>query len=125
MDVFITWSGEASLILAEGLRRFLKRTIQRLQPFLSSEDIRKGQRWPEQIGLRLSNAKYAILCLTKDNLDGRWIHFEAGAVSKDSQAGVTAILLDVEYTDVKWPLAQFQHTVPTQPDLLNLMRAIN
>lgn len=67
MEVFITWSGEASHILAEGVRDFLMRAIQAITPFLSSEDIRKGQRWNEQIGARLESARYAIVCLTRSN----------------------------------------------------------
>ncbi len=125
MDVFITWSGDASLRLANGLHSFLKRTIQSLRPFLSSEDIRMGQRWPEQIGARLSKSQFAIICLTKGNLQAPWIHFEAGAVAKEQHGRVSAILLDIEYSDVKWPLAQFHHASPTEEGIRALVASIN
>jgi hypothetical protein len=36
MDVFIGWSGAASLVMAKGLRQWLPRVIHASRPFLSS-----------------------------------------------------------------------------------------
>jgi TIR domain len=106
MDVFICWSGAASHVLAEGLRLWLPRVIQAARPFLSSEDIRKGQRWNDELEGRLATTNFAILCMTPDNLQAPWIHFEAGAVSKNPGVShVAALLVDVKASDLVRPAA--------------------
>jgi hypothetical protein len=101
MQIFLCWSGKASLAIAQAMHTFLGDTIQELKPFLSSEDIRKGGRWNNEIGLRLAECNFGILCMTKENLDARWILFEAGALSKLPTSHVTAILAGIQSTDVR------------------------
>jgi hypothetical protein len=60
--------------IAQALHSFLRDVIQDLEPFRSSESIRKGQRWESEIGKRLAETNYGIVCLTKDNLTALWIH---------------------------------------------------
>ena len=104
-------------MLAEGLRRWLPRVIHLARPFLSSEDICKGQRWKGEIKGRLAKTNFAILRMTPDNLQAPWIHFEAGAVSKNPGVShVTALLFDLKASDLVGPLTQFQHTLPTKED---------
>jgi hypothetical protein len=126
MDIFICWSGTASHVLAEGLRAWLPRVIQAARPFLSSEDIRKGQRWNDEVKGRLAKTNFAILCMTPENLESRWIHFEAGAVAKNSEdSHVTALLLDLRSSDLVDPLAQFQHGPPTRVEVWKLAVSVN
>jgi hypothetical protein len=122
MDVFIGWSGAASLMMAKGLRQWLPRVIQASRPFLSSEDISKGRRWNPELTQRLAKANFAILCMTPENLTSNWIHFEAGAVSKNPGGShVSALLLNVKASDLVDPLAQFQHTMPTKEEVRALV----
>jgi TIR domain len=126
MNVFICWSGSASHTLAERLRAWLPRVVQAVKPFLSSEDIRKGQRWGEQIGAQLAETNFGVLCVTPENTQAAWVHFEAGALSKNIGTGrVSALLLDVKFSDLSEPLRQFQHTEPTKIDVEKLVRSIN
>lgn len=69
MDVFISWSGEASKELAESLADWLKTSLQETEPFLSSEDIRYGQRWESEIGKRLEQTSVSLLALTPESRD--------------------------------------------------------
>jgi hypothetical protein len=93
---------------------------------MSSESLRKGDRWRAEIGAKLAAGNFGILCLTRDNLTSTWIHFEAGALSKNLEAGrVTALLIGVAATDVVDPLSQFQHTQTTREDILRLVRELN
>jgi len=126
MQVFLCWSGAASHKIAEALHSFLGDVIQDLKPFLSSESIRKGQRWSAEIGNQLKDTNYGIVCLTKDNLDARWIMFEAGALSKNiSESRVTALLAGIQPTDVIEPLSQFQQTRTDRDDVFKLIKDLN
>jgi hypothetical protein len=126
MQVFLCWSGAASHAIAKAMATFLGDVVQEVQPFLSSENIGKGGRWRSEIGQRLADCNFGILCLTKDNLESRWILFEAGALSKNITEGrVTALLGGINPTDVEEPLSQFQHTGIEADEILKLLKTIN
>ncbi len=126
MEVFICWSGTASHVLAEGLRKWLPLVIQAVKPFLSSEDIRKGSRWSAELHGRLARINFGILRMTPENLQEPWIHFESGALSKNLESGsVSALLLAVKFSDLSKPLQLFQHTQVTREDIFKLVASIN
>ncbi len=126
MRIFLTWSGDISRAVATALHEWIPLVLQRIEPFLSSEDIRKGARWQQEIASQLDTAKFAIVCLTRDNLSAPWIHFEAGAVSKQLNAGkVTALLIGISAAAVVGPLAQFQHTTASKADMRKLLAEMN
>ena len=126
--VFITWSGKRSKAIAEALRDWLPKIIQTTDPWMSEHDIAKGTRWPLEIAGHLNEARFGLICLTPTNLDAPWLLFEAGALSKtikEADAYVWTYLFDVEYTNVEWPLAQFQHTKAEKEDTRKLIHSIN
>jgi Bacterial regulatory protein, Fis family/TIR domain len=126
MKVFISWSGERSKAVAEALRYWLPNVIQALEPWMSADDIDKGTRWRSGIANELERSSVGIICLTRENLDSTWIHFEAGALSKQQQSTlICTLLIGVEPTDVLDPLAQFQHTRASKEDLRKLLSTIN
>src|SRR4051812_20656156 len=95
--VFLMWSGSLSKSVAQALHKWIPFVIQTVQPFMSSEDIRKGQRWGLEIGSELQATQFGIACLTADNLTAPWIHFEAGAISKQiTDSRVAALRINVE-----------------------------
>jgi len=73
----------------------------------------------------LEKTNVGIICLDKDNLDSNWILFEAGALSKMKNAMVCTFLLDIQPSDVKQPLGQFQHTLFKKEDIWKLVQDIN
>jgi hypothetical protein len=126
MDVFISWSGERSRAAAEALRGWLPKIINAIKPWLSSADIDKGARWSTDVATRLEAAKAGIICLTPSNLHSDWILFEAGALSKTLQnTYVCPLLIGLEPSDVKPPLAQFQATKGQKEDILKLLKTLN
>jgi hypothetical protein len=126
VKVFLAWSGPASEQLASFMHEWLQSVIQAIQPFMSSKDIRQGQRWASEVGATLAEVDFALLCLTPTNLNSRWIHFEAGAVSKNiATARVSALLFDVTPSQIEFPLQQFQHTALTRGDLWKLVQDLN
>jgi hypothetical protein len=100
--------------------------VQAVDPYMSSEDIEKGARWNSEIAGELETCNFGIICLTPENIEAPWIHFEAGALSKSIEsARVSPILLGLKPADVTGPLVHFQSTLPHREDLLRLITSIN
>jgi hypothetical protein len=126
MKVFISWSGQRSAAVADALRYWLPKVIQALEPWMSADDVEKGTRWRSGVAAELEQSSVGIICLTRDNLDSPWIHFEAGALSKQQQSTyVCTLLFDLEPTDVREPLAQFQATRVQKDELRKLIFTLN
>jgi len=126
MKVFISWSGERSLLIARALRDWLPRVIQAVQPWMSESDIGKGTRWEQEIGIELSQTKFGIICLTPENLDSRWINFEAGAISKTvEKTYVCTYLFNLKPSEIEGPLSQFNHTKADKDDTRKLLLTVN
>jgi hypothetical protein len=124
MQVFFSWSGEASRLAATALASCVSDVIQAVEPWLS-EAIAKGAQWRDQLNTGLEKSRIGVCCLTRENLKAEWILFEAGAISKTKDAHLCTFLLDVKPTDVAGPLAAFQHTVPEKDDVKKLLQLIN
>jgi hypothetical protein len=93
---------------------------------MSEKDLPKGTRWNAEIGKKLETSTIGIFCLTPDNLTAPWINFEAGAVSKAVEdARVFTYLFELEYKQVEYPLAQFNHTKATQAETLRMLHDVN
>jgi hypothetical protein len=73
MQVFISWHGEVSKMVAEALREWLPYVIQGVTPFMSAQDIQKGDTWFGEISAKLDSSTVGILCLTPDALEADWI----------------------------------------------------
>lgn len=127
MKIFISWSGNQSLCVAKELKDWLFCVLQKVDTFLSAEDIRKGQRWNLEVAKELDGCDYGIVCLTKTNLSSPWILFEAGALSKSlDDSNVSAILIgNLKASDIVGPLSQFQHTTATKIDIWKLVSDVN
>jgi hypothetical protein len=79
MKMFISWSGERSKALALVLEEWFPMMLQNIKPFIS-DNIEKGTKGLNTIAKELEETNYGVICLTKDNLDAKWIHYEAGAL---------------------------------------------
>lgn len=124
MKIFISWSGTSSRLVAEALSDWLQRVIQAVKPFYSP-DIDKGAKWSNEIDKALEGTRFGIICLTPDNLESSWIHYEAGALSKTNDASIWTFLLELKPSDVKQPLGRFQHTLSEKADALKMLKSIN
>lgn len=124
-NVFLSWSGERSKLVAEALRAWLPMAVQSARPWMSESDIHKGSRGQHELADALETMRHGIVCLTPENLSAAWIVFEAGALSKSLGARVCTFLTDLRPEDVPQPLGMFQATRPEKEDVLRLLRAIN
>lgn len=126
MQVFLSWSGERSLALANALRDYLPLVIQSITPWFSPDDIDKGSRWLTDLTNQLQKQSVAIVCITPESVNSPWLLFESGALSKALDASwVCPVLLDIEPTEIKGPLAQFQATRVTKDDVRKLLGTLN
>src|SRR5438045_9691418 len=91
MRVFICWSGERSRAVAEALYEWLPLVLQRVEPWMSTNNIEKGSQWRSGLALELENARVGVICLTPENLKSTWLHFEAGALAKKQQQQGTRV----------------------------------
>jgi TIR domain len=93
---------------------------------MSDADIGAGERWNEGISRALSESEVGLICVTRDNLDSRWLLFEAGALAKSvDKARVVPILLNLTSTDLQGPLAQFQSVESTKAGFSNLFLTLH
>lgn len=124
MKIFLSWSGARSRAIAEALNDWLKRVIQAVKPFYSPE-IEKGAKWSSELDAALEGTRFGIICLTPDNLNSTWIHYEAGALSKTPDALIWTFLHGLNPGDVPQPLGRYQHTVAIKEDVFRLLASIN
>jgi hypothetical protein len=115
MRVFLTWSGPRSRAIASALRTWIPDVLQGVDCFMSEEDIEPGEQWLKRILDELEDSDIGILCLTPENIDARWLLYEAGFFAAcTKQKRVVPLLHDLETKDVVSPLS----TVQANEDLL-------
>lgn len=126
LNIFLSWSGERSKRIAELMDDWLQCVIQAVEPWMSSKDIDRGSLWFSEINGQLQNTTIGIICLTNENKNKPWILFEAGALAKGlSNNRVCTFLIDLEPSDIGAPLSQFNHTIPNQESMWELVRTLN
>lgn len=109
MKVFISWSGDRSKSLAQAFREWLPLVLHYVEPWLSEADIEAGERWAQSVAKELAASNFGIICVTSENITSPWVLFEAGALTKSLETSrVIPLLLDLEFSDISGPLAQFQ-----------------
>jgi uncharacterized protein YecA (UPF0149 family) len=126
--VFLSWSGETSHQVAVALREWLRDVLQFVRPYLSSSDTEKGSQWQRVISHNIAESHFGIICLTRSNLDSRWLNFEAGALAKElaAHARVSPFLFRLSQTELTGPLSQlFQTTSAEREDVRKLVHSIN
>ena len=115
-----------SRTLGETLSRWLPATLQYVKPYFSPDDVEKGAMWYSEVAKELESSNVGIICLTQENTQAPWIHFEAGALSKYlEKARVCTLLFDLDAADVKGPLTSFQATKFAREDFKRLVGTIN
>ena len=125
MKIFVSWSGEFSKSIAKVLKTWLPSIIHTIDVFFSEDDIEKGQNWDKRLTSELTECNYGIVCLTPENVNAPWIHFEAGALVKTYESRVTAFMINIKTSDIKGPLSRFQATRFDREDFYSLMQSIN
>ena len=128
MKIFVSWSGPQSLLVAESLKTWLPSILMnKVELFVSSQDIAKGDRGLSVIADELEGHNFGLVVLNRANLNSPWVNFETGALTKSlGKSYVSPLLLDITDADLVGPLAQFQATALTDwEDVWKLVKSIN
>jgi len=127
MKVFLSWSGNRSKAIAEVMRSWLPSVLQAVRPYFSPDDVSKGSRWSSEIAKELEASRVALLFITPENPEAPWLVFEAGALSKNMDRSKVCPLLfdDIEPTDIKGPLVQFQAAKFGKTEMKRVLKMIN
>jgi hypothetical protein len=109
------------------MRNWLPSVLQAVRPYFSPDDVSKGSRWSTEIAKELELSRVAILFITPENPEAPWLVFEAGALSKNlDRSKVCPILFgDIEPTDIKGPLVQFQAAKFCKDEMRRVLKMIN
>ena len=125
MKVFLGWSGTRSKEVADALELWLPDVLQSVTAFVSSH-VHTGVNWLNAIRTELSECKFGIFCLTKDNCTQPWILFEAGAIAKVlDDARVCPYLIDMDPHDLPMPLSSFQAAHADEEGTRDLILSLN
>lgn len=127
LKVFISWSGERSLAVAQALKAWLPDVVRNTETWLSKEDLRKGLQWLPELNKHLADTGFGLVVLTADNKDAPWLVFEAGVISKAlPDKHCCPLLCDLKQSDISGPLTNFQSTMITKKeDMLRLIKTMN
>ncbi len=107
--VFVSWSGDKSLLLAQKLVRWLPTIVPAVRVFYSP-DIGGGFVWLERLFRELKVAQYGIVCVSKESYTSQWLNFEVGALWQRAGKNIPVcpLLLDLAPKELNGPLAFFQ-----------------
>jgi hypothetical protein len=123
--VFITWSQPRARALAASIVDWLPMVVPGVKPWMS-DLVEKGAAWSARIGDRLTSAAYGIVIVTPENMNERWLLFEAGALAHATTTQLCVpLLLDLEPRQLQPPLSQLQAVrVTEREDVKNMVLGI-
>jgi hypothetical protein len=120
MNVFFVWGRDRSHKIAQGLKTLLA-TAAHGPSYFISDDVPSGQLWRYVLAEKLNETDFGIVCLTPENRNDRWLHFESGAIAKAvGKSNIIPYLFELSPTDLEQPLADFQCLRAIQSDTLKL-----
>lgn len=111
--LFISWSRESHGV-AQAMRNLLQAAVPGLVVWLSTDAIKAGQNWRDEIDLALRESDAALLCLGPSALGSPWVAYEAGAIGH--QRPLMPVLLQLQPDDLPPTLQSVQAIAAFEPD---------
>ena len=103
----------------------MKELLAPIDIFISSE-IPSGKQWFNVLSDELKSSNSGIICLTPDNINSNWMHFEAGAIfNAFNNEGVIPFLFAITIDELPSPLNQFQGITYEKSNLLKIAKDLN
>jgi hypothetical protein len=107
--IFIGWSGPRSSSVAQALKHWLRCLSLDIEPWVSTLDLRPGGRWWGELEAQLQVSEAGILCITPDNKNSPWLHFEAGALARSVNSRlIIPYAIDLDTAAILDPIGFFQ-----------------
>jgi TIR domain len=130
MNVFLSWSGKRSHMMASALRQWLPKVLSAAEPWLSSKDIDAGRLWADELFEELKDADLCIMCLTKDRLISKWSQwmlFEAGSMATATNKPIVIpYCLDFPTDQLsEGPLSLFQAKKANKAGTYDMLETLN
>lgn len=142
-DVFLCWSGTRSFKIAKAIQKLLVGTLGLAEEeIFISDGIEKGVPWHASLQKALDGAKAGIACLTVENAQNPWLHFECGALSSRLAKALPdadnykadlpctlpgrlfSVIHQMTAVELKGPLSAYQATTTGQTDLTTMIVAL-
>jgi hypothetical protein len=93
---------------------------------MSERGIEAGSRWVKKLDEEMESTEFGILFLTPENQGSPWLVHEAGALGKSvEESRVVPVAIDMDVSDIDWPLARFQGVQLCRDGVLDLLQSIN
>jgi hypothetical protein len=92
---------------------------------MSEVDIEAGERWGDRLWRELQDSQFGVVCLTAENLQAPWLHYEAGALAKAVDRRVCPYLYKIKPTMVQGPLSHHQTKQVDKQGTKELLHSIN
>jgi hypothetical protein len=110
MDILVSWSKTRSWEVAQSVYDWLPNVFPRVKLWISTNDIEIGDEWWEELKRVLHKAKACITCITKDNVNSPWLHYEAGRIAgRKEEVRILPYLFDVTPEEIAHtPLQKYQ-----------------
>jgi hypothetical protein len=93
---------------------------------MSERGIEVGSRWLREIDDELEATDFGVLFVTPENQHEPWLVHEAGALGKSVDGSrVVPVAIDMDPTDIDWPLARFQGVELGRKGVRDLLDSMN
>jgi len=99
-----------------------------IEPFVSTEDIRKGGQWSTILADRIKDSDRGIVCVTRSNFEKPWLQYETGALQQSYREPIVFTLLVDSLRPEQLqgnPLSLFQHTRFDRDDFRRMVGWLN
>lgn len=126
MQLFISWSGQSSRLIGSTLKEFLPKVVPSVTTWMSEKDIPPGGLWGSALQHQLSEAEYAVICVTNENTVSPWLYYELGCLAMKVPVGfVVPLLHGIDPKDLPAPLNSFQAASANRDGIWKLVQSIS
>ena len=122
--VFIGWSKDRSKEMARALADALGQKAYDVETFYSEENIEDGNPWFREVTENLEKARDVVICVTPENWQSHWTHFEAGYVGRKT-GKIYAYCLPGAVKLLDGPISQYQLTIADRKGSESLFAALS
>ena len=120
MKVFISWSGDTGNQIAVALAKWLNKIMPEFN-FFTSQTIKVGAKWRDEIINNLKEADALLLCITAESLSSQWCLFEAGFMAEKK---IFPLLFQVNNSNIPEPLKDLQAKAFNQSEIENIIEIL-